>query len=163
MAYRKYEVDDSYANEDGQHFVKIYVDFDAEAEALRFAELAEDEFGEAIAELAERAVRDVARAVRFNDEQDLLWFFEGGGILLDKQTGIVYKSDVNLDGEFFGIFEYEPVPMSLRYDYDEAFDLALEWSDGSQRTEHEAPGGWFSELAETVLAEPERFIGKRGE
>ena len=41
MAFRGYEIDDTYAD-DKQHFIKVYFDFDTEDECFDFAEWAED-------------------------------------------------------------------------------------------------------------------------
>lgn len=42
MAYMGHEVDDYYADEDGQHFIKLYIDFENAEESYAFAEWAED-------------------------------------------------------------------------------------------------------------------------
>ncbi len=59
MAYRGMEIDDEYADstEFGNPYVKLYFDFDTEAEARRFAELCEEKdlFSIGIEMLAEQA------------------------------------------------------------------------------------------------------------
>jgi hypothetical protein len=57
MAYRGFEVDDEYA--DDQHFIKIYVDFDTADECYRFADIACGErFGAMLDEFAREAERE---------------------------------------------------------------------------------------------------------
>lgn len=89
----------------------------------------------------------------FKTEEELLAFFRDGGCMVDTDTGEVYVSDVNLDGDFFGIFMSEPVPEDARHDH---YD-AIQWAYCVPMNEYSAPGCWFSELAEEVLANPGRF------
>ena len=48
--------------------------------------------------------------MEFKTQEEVLAFFRDEGVMLDTETGVVYQSDVNDQGHFFGIFEYEPVP-----------------------------------------------------
>ena len=88
----------------------------------------------------------------FKTEDELLRFFEDGGCVLDCVTGEVYKGDVNVDGKFFGVFVYEPVPVEARSDLDAALEYADKWE------EYDAPGCWFETLARNVLYFPDHFI-----
>ena len=90
----------------------------------------------------------------FKTEEEVLLHFMGEGCMLDTETGVVYVSDVNDAGEFFGIFESKPVPERARNDLDHAIDWAYCWP----MNEYAAPGWWFGELAKEVIAHPERFL-----
>ena len=90
--------------------------------------------------------------MKFTNEDEILRFFERGGCMVDTVLGHVYKGDVNYDGEFFGVFMYEPVPEEARHD----LDLALEYADAWD--EYDVPGCWFETLARNVLHFPDHFI-----
>jgi len=90
----------------------------------------------------------------FKTEDELLYHFMDGGCMVDTESGEVYISDVNAEGDFFGIFVSNPVPENVRHDFDAAIDAAYyETMD-----EYAAPGYWFSLVFESVLDEPDRFI-----
>lgn len=80
--------------------------------------------------------------------------FERSGCTLDGMIGMVYVFNVNIDGEFFGIFESGPVPeddmRSLDTAVEAAYYIGLEW--------HDASGCWSYELAEEAVQHPGRFV-----
>jgi len=90
----------------------------------------------------------------FKTEDELLRHFEDGGCMLDTVSGDVYISDVNLDGEFFGIFVTGPIPSEDMGTIDDAVQAAYYYP----MEEYCAPGCWFSELAERVIANPSMFL-----
>lgn len=99
------------------------------------------------------------------NEDELLAFFMSAGCMLDKETRTVYISDVNADGEFFGIMVADELPEDACCNVTEACQYALDerpapgaFGAAGRMDFMEAPGGWFSELAEEVIAEPNRFM-----
>lgn len=90
----------------------------------------------------------------FKTEDELLAFFMDDGCMVDTVTGDVYISDTTEDGRFYGIFLYEPVPEDCRHDYNKAMN-AYEYGNWK---EFDVPGQWFGNLAEMVMAEPDRFL-----
>lgn len=105
----------------------------------------------------------------FNTKTELLNHFIDGGDLLDTETGHVYIADVNGDGEFFGIMVGDPVPENIRRDVSQAVGYAMDTypAPGTLAPNRmgfmEAPGWWFGELAEEVIANPSRFMAVRYE
>lgn len=103
--------------------------------------------------------------MEFKTEDEVLRFFEEGGCLLDTETGRVYISDIGGEGErFYGIMVTDPVPEELRDDPDGAIEYALDCFPAPMSCHPksmefmEAPGCWFGELADAVIASPGRFI-----
>ena len=101
----------------------------------------------------------------FKTEEKVLRHFEDDGDMLDTETGHVYIADVNADGEFFGIMVTDPVPSALRNDVSEAVRYAMEtfpapgaYGSRERMLFMEAPGWWFGEFAEEVIANPARFV-----
>ena len=94
----------------------------------------------------------------FKTEQDVLRFFEDGGCMVDIENNTAYISDVNADGEFFGIMVAEGIPDDVKWDVVEACQYALgcipaPGTGASNRMGFmEAPGCWFGELCEDVFA-----------
>jgi len=103
--------------------------------------------------------------VTFKTHDEVLSHFENGGCLLDTFERTVYISDVNLDGEFFGIMVACDVPRSEMSTAEDAAAWAMEhvpapgaFGAPGRMDLMDAPGGWFDGLARDVLAHPHEFI-----
>ena len=101
----------------------------------------------------------------FETQDEVLAHFEGGGDLLDSETGRAYIADIGGEGdEFHGIMVTDPVPEELRGDVGAAVEYALGHFPAPASCHPNsmefmyAPGCWFDELAESAIAEPERFL-----
>lgn len=96
--------------------------------------------------------------MEFKTEEEVLRFFEEGGCMVDVENNIAYISDVNGDGEFFGIMVADDIPNDVKWDVTEACQYALGCipAPGSGAANRmgfmEAPGYWFGEFCEDVLA-----------
>jgi len=110
---------------------------------------------------------DINVAQEFKTENDVLEFFKDGGCMLNTDCHVVYISDVNGDGEFFGIMVAENVP-------DESCDMvedACDWAydnvpaPGTCAPDRmgfmEAPGCCFSKFCEYMLSNGDEFIAVR--
>lgn len=105
----------------------------------------------------------------FNTKAELLNHFIDGGDLLDTELGHIYIADVNGEGEFFGIMVGDPVPDGLQSDVEGAVEYALSHYPApgtgarGRMCFMEAPGWWFGELADEVIANHDRFMAIRHE
>lgn len=100
--------------------------------------------------------------MKFKTEDEVLRFFEDGGCLLDSENSTVYISDVNADGEFFGIMVAENIPAEECESAKSACQYALDYipAPGAFGAKNrmgfmEAPGFWFSKFCEEVVADTE--------
>ena len=99
----------------------------------------------------------------FKTEQELLTFFENGGCLLDFANRDVYISDIDGDGEFYGIMVAGPVPHEFTRTVCDAVEYALAYfpapgaGTSNRMSFMEAPGWWFGLLADAVIKNPQRF------
>lgn len=98
-------------------------------------------------------------------QDELLAFFMDGGCMLDKEDRTVYISDVNADGEFFGIMVAEDIPENECGSVTEACQYALGCipAPGAFGAENrmgfmEAPGAWFDELSDEYFANEGKFV-----
>lgn len=100
----------------------------------------------------------------FKTQEEVLLHFEDEGCMLDTENGVAYISDVNADGEFFGIMVADGLPDDVMGDLTEACQYALGHipAPGTGAPNRmgfmEAPGWWFGEFAGEVIAHPERFV-----
>lgn len=101
----------------------------------------------------------------FKTEEEVLLHFMDEGCMLDTENGVAYISDIGGGGStFYGIMVAEGLPDDVLGDLTEACQYALgcipaPGTGAPNRMEFmEAPGWWFGEFAEQVIAHPERFL-----
>ena len=105
--------------------------------------------------------------VTFKTQDEVMAHFERGGCLLDTFERAVYISDVNADGEFFGIMVAPDVPRAETSTAADAAVWAVEnvpapgaFGAPNRMDFMEAPGGWFDSLARDVLANPHEYMAE---
>jgi len=101
----------------------------------------------------------------FKTEDELLAFFEGGGCMLDFANRDVFIADVGGEDEhFYGIMMAGPIPHEHTMTVSDAVEYALDHfpAPGTGASDRmslmEAPGWWFSLLADSVIKNPKRFM-----
>ena len=103
--------------------------------------------------------------MEFKTQEEVLAFFEGGGVMLDTFERTVYISDVNADGEFFGIMVAMDIPDD---ECGSAVDAAIYAQEcipapgafgAPNRMDFMEPdSGWFGQFAKDVLAYPHEYV-----
>ena len=103
--------------------------------------------------------------MEFKTREEVLAFFEGGGVMLDTFERTVYISDVNADGEFFGIMVAEELPQDVCGNLVEACQYALDcipapgaFGAANRMGFMEPDSGWFEQFAKDVLAYPHEYV-----